>query len=319
MRALITGITGQDGSYLAELLVAKGYEVHGLVRNPAQAATAANLSAIRASVRLWPGNLRDTDGLRKLIRDLCPAEIYHLAGQTHVGASFADVEGTLQDNVLSTAAILTESARLQPATKVFFASTSQVFGRTDAAPQDERTPFRPISPYGVSKACATDLVRVVRENSGLHAVNGILYNHESPRRGPEFVTGKVCRAAATVARTGQGSLKLGDISARRDWGDAREFVEGYWRSLQAPAADDYVFATGRLHSVKDLLEFAFAAVNLNWQDHVEIDPALFRPAEPGVLVGDARRAKECLGWEARRPFHDLIGEMVEFHRKSGTE
>ena len=194
-----------------------------------------------------------------------------------------------------------------------------MFGRTPIAPQDELTPFRPISPYGVSKACATDLVRVARETGGLHAVSGILSNHESPRRGPEFVTGKVCRAAAAVARDRQSRLKLGDLSGRRDWGDAREFVEGFWRSLQAPTADDYVFATGRLHSVQDLLEIAFAAVGRHWQDHVEIDPGLFRPAEPGVLVGDARRARERLGWEARRPFRDLIVEMVEFHLKAGTE
>ena len=290
-----------------------------MVRNPAQAATAPNLSAIRSSVRLWAGNLRDSDGLRKLIRELRPTEIYHLAGQTHVGASFADTEGTLQDNVLSTAALLGESVRLPTAPKFFFASTSQVFGRTLIAPQDELTPFRPISPYGVSKACATDLVRVARETGGLHAVSGILYNHESPRRGPEFVTGKICRAAAAVAKHPDQKFKLGDVSARRDWGDAREYVEGFWRSLQAPQPDDYIFATGRLHSVEDLLAIAFGAVGRDWREHVEVDPGLFRPAEPGTLVGNAARAKERLGWEARRPFRELITEMVEFHRSSGAE
>lgn len=319
MRALITGITGQDGSYLAELLAGKGYEVHGLGRDAARAAGSPNLSAVSSRIRFWSGDLRDSDGLRRIVHEVGPIEIYHLAGQTHVGASFGDVEGTLRDNVLSTAALLDAAKRIRPAARFFFASTSQVFGRPPTAPQDEATPFRPISPYGVSKACATDLVRVAREAEGLHAVSGILYNHESPRRGPEFVTGKICRAAAAAAKHPDRKLKLGDVSARRDWGDAREYVEGFWRSLQAPQPDDYIFATGRLHSVEDLLAIAFGAVGRDWREHVEVDPSLFRPAEPGALVGNSARAKERLGWAARQPFRELITEMVEFHRSSGAE
>lgn len=311
MRALITGITGQDGSYLAELLVGKGYAVHGLVRNRERALAAPNLSAVRDRVTLHEAALADSAAVGANLREFVPTEVYHLAGQTHVGASFADVAGTLQDNVLGTAAVIQACQALQPMPRLFFASTSQVFGHATTAPQDEATPFRPISPYGASKACATDLVRIARETGGLFAVSGILYNHESPRRGPEFVTGKICRAAAAVRQGRLQTLQLGDTTAQRDWGDAREYVEGFWRSLQADQPADYVFATGRLHSVQDVVETAFAAVNLDWKAHVEISPDLFRKAEPTHLVGNPTRAFQKLGWQARRPFGALIQEMVQ--------
>ncbi len=317
--ALITGITGQDGSYLAELLLGKGYAVHGLVRSRTKAEAAPNLRWIRDRLQLHEAALTDSAALVRLVREIIPSEIYHLAGQTHVGTSFANAEGTLRDNVLGTSNVITACQQAKPSPRLFFASTSQVFGHPAAAPQNEQCPFRPISPYGASKACATDLVRIARETDGLFAVSGILYNHESPRRGPEFVTGKICQAAAAI-RQGRGqTLKLGDTSALRDWGDAREFVAGFWRALQAEQPSDYIFATGRLHTVQNVVETAFSAVDLDWQAHVEIDPQLFRPAEPTRLVGDPSRARDQLGWQARKSFAELITEMTQTHLRPANE
>lgn len=309
--ALITGITGQDGSYLAELLLSKGYVVHGLVRDLSRSATAPNLRAIADCLNLHAAPLGDQTGLGKLFDTVKPDEIYHLAGQTHVARSFADLSGTLQDNVLGTAALLGACEALPVPPRLFFASTCQIFGQPRVEPQDEETPVRPVNPYGASKACATDLVRIARDTGRLYAVSGILYNHESPRRGPEFVTGKICRAVAAIRAGRQESLTLGDTSACRDWGDARDFVEGFWRSLQAREPSDYVFATGKLHSVQDVVEIAFGAVGLDWRQFVQVDRTLFRPAEPTRLVGNPRRAEDRLGWKAKTAFPALIGEMVQ--------
>ncbi len=309
--ALITGITGQDGSYLAELLLARGYAVHGWVRDPAGAASASNLAAVAQRLVFHAAPWNDSGAVAALVHGIAPDEVYHLAAQTHVAGSYADPVGTAEFNGIGTLRIL-EACRTAPRPPRFFhASSCQIFGQPDAEPQDESTPFRPLNPYGASKAHATDLVRIYRESHRLFAVNGICYNHESPRRGPEFVTGKICRAAAAIAAGATAPLRLGDISARRDWGDAREFVDGFRRSLQAETADDYVLATGVLHSVEDVLEAAFGAVGLEWRRHVEFDPALLRPAEARRLVGNPARAAARLGWTPRNPLRSLIREMVE--------
>jgi GDPmannose 4,6-dehydratase len=309
--ALVTGITGQDGSYLAELLLARGYAVHGWVRDPARAAAAPHLAAIAPRLAFHAARWDDSTEVASLVHRLAPDEIYHLAAQTHVAGSYADPVGTAEFNGIGTLRLL-EACRTAPRPpRLFHASSCQIFGKPETEPQDESTPSRPLNSYGASKAHATDLVRIYRESHRLFAVNGICYNHESPRRGPEFVTGKICRAAAAIARGDGAPLKLGDIKAERDWGDAREFVDGFHRSLQAAAADDYVFATGTLHTVEDVLDAAFGAVGLEWRRHVEFDPALLRPAEARRLVGNPARAAARLGWTPRRPLRSLIREMVE--------
>lgn len=308
MRAFITGITGQDGSYLAEFLLQKGYEVHGLIRSRARFDTSP-LAPLASRLHLHEGDLADPT-LAKTIVALQPDELYHLAAQTHVAPSVSDPVPTLDYNILGTARLL-EACRTAPRRPKFFhASSSLIFGQPTTAPQDESTPFRPVNPYGASKACATDLVRIARDTQDLFAVNGICYNHESPRRGPEFVTAKICLAAARIRAGTQSTLKLGDRTAQRDWGDARDFVEGFWRSLQAPQPGDYIFATGILHSVEDVLRLAFGTVGLHWADHVETDPTLIRRSDPVQLVGNPAKARRDLGWVPRTRFEDLIPEMT---------
>jgi len=306
--AFITGLTGQDGSYLAELLLTKGYEVHGLVRSR-ERFEASPIRHLADRLHLHVGDL-SSPALGDWVRSVQPDELYHLAAQTHVAVSVQDPLATLDHNVLGTARLLSACRSCPRPPRVFHASTSLVFGQPTTAPQDESTPFRPVNPYGAAKACATDLVRIARDTQGLFAVNGICYNHESPRRGTEFVTAKICRAAAEFKRGRTAKLKLGDVSARRDWGDAREFVQGFWQALQAPKPGDYVFATGRLHSVQDVLRLAFEAVGLCWQDHVETDSKLFRAADPTDLVGNPAKARRELGWESKTSFEDLIREMT---------
>ncbi len=307
-RAFITGLTGQDGSYLAELLLAKGYEVHGLIRSQARF-DSSPLQPVADRIQIHVGDLA-APGLPDLIRSLEPDEFYHLAAQTHVAPSISDPLPTLDFNVLGTARLLEACRKCPRPPKFFHASSSLVFGEPATVPQDESTPFRPVNSYGASKACATDLVRIARDTQGLFAVNGICFGHESPRRGLEFVTAKICRAAAAIRAGRQKRVTLGDTSAQRDWGDARDFVEGFWRSLQAPHPGDYVFATGILHRVEDVLTIAFEAVGLNWRDYVDSDSALFRVADPTRLVGNPARARTVLGWEPRTRFEDLIREMT---------
>jgi GDPmannose 4,6-dehydratase len=254
--------------------------------------------------------ISDTASLTALIRNTRFDEIYHLAAQTHVPTSFEDPLGTCQTNVLGTTALLEAIRKYQPTARLFHASSSLIFGQPDTSPQDESTPYRPTNPYAASKAMATQMVSIYRKAYGLFAVNGICYNHESPRRGPEFVTGKICRAAAAIARGSNRPLHLGDIQAQRDWGDAREFVIGFWKSLQSPTPDDYVFATGRLHRVQDVLEVAFSTVGLHWQDHINIDESLYRPTDATSLVGNPARASERLNWTASVTFESLIAGMT---------
>ncbi len=314
--AFITGITGQDGSYLTELLLTQGYEVHGAVRRTStlERSRLAHLYADPAVYNqrlfLHYADLDDPTTLRRVLTKIAPREIYHLAGQSHVGLSFEIPETTCEFTAMGTLRLLEILRDLPEPPRFFHATSSEIFGKPEQVPQTEATPMAPINPYGCAKAFATQLVRVYRGSHGLFAVNGILYNHESPRRGENFVTRKICRTAAAIKAGRQDKLKLGDTSARRDWGHARDYVRCMWLALQHATPDDYLFATGKLHSVQDVLEQAFAAVELDWRDHVETDPGLLRPAEPLQLVGDAIKARTVLGWTPQTAFADLIREMT---------
>jgi len=314
--AFITGITGQDGSYLTELLLAEGYEVHGAVRRTSslERSSLAHLytdpAVYNQRLFLHYADLDDPTTLRRVLTTVAPREIYHLAGQSHVGLSFEIPETTCEFTAMGTLRLLEIMRDLPEPPRLFHATSSEIFGRPADVPQTERTPMAPVNPYGCAKAFATQMVRIYREAHGLFAVNGILYNHESPRRGENFVTRKICRAAAAIKAGRQQSLSLGDTSARRDWGHARDYVRGMWLALGYETPDDYVFATGRLHSVQDVLETAFASVDLDWTSYVETDPHLLRPAEPMQLVGDASKARAVLGWLPETAFTDLIREMT---------
>lgn len=316
-KALITGITGQDGSYLSELLISKGYEVHGLVRRTSSLDRSrldhlySNPDVYNKKLFLHYGELSDTTPLRRTLQKVAPDEIYHLAGQSHVGLSFEIPETTCEMTALGTLRLLEMIRDLPKAPKFFHASSSEIFGEPKESPQTETTPIAPVNPYGCAKAYATHTVDVYRKAFGLFAVNGILFNHESPRRGENFVTRKICRAAAAIKLGHQKFLTLGSLSAKRDWGHARDYVEGMWMAMQHSQAETFIFATGKLHSVQDVVEMAFAAVGLNWQEHVKQDAKFMRVTEPLQLVGDPSKAKRVLGWEAKTPFRELIREMTE--------
>ncbi len=319
-RALITGITGQDGSYLAELLLAKGYEVHGLIRRASTFNTARIDHLYRdphdpeARLFLHYGDLADGSRLVTLLGRVQPDEIYHLAAQSHVRVSFDEPEHTGDTTGLGTTRLL-EAVRISELPVRFYqASSSEMFGATPP-PQDESTPFHPRSPYGVAKVYAYWLTRNYREAYGLYAVNGILFNHESPRRGETFVTRKITMAVARIAAGLQEELHLGNLDARRDWGYAPEYVEGMWRMLQADAPDDYVLATGTSYSVGDFVRFAFERAGLDWERHVRFDPRYLRPTEVDDLVGDATRAREALGWTPQVLTPELARLMVDADRE----
>jgi GDPmannose 4,6-dehydratase len=316
-KALITGITGQDGSYLAELLLSKGYEVHGIIRR-ASTFNTGRLDPIyndphsgRGRLFLHYGDLADASGLARLIGKIQPAEIYNLAAQSHVRVSFDSPEYTADVAATGTVRLL-EAIRetgIQP--RFYQASSSEMYGMVREVPQSEKTPFYPRSPYGCAKVFSYWITVNYRESYGLHASNGILFNHESPRRGETFVTRKVTRAAAHIKAGLENKLFLGNLDAKRDWGYAREYVEAMWLMLQQPKGDDYVIATGETHSIRELLEVAFGHVGLDWKAHVEIDPRYYRPAEVDLLIGDATKAKKQLGWEPKTKFADLIKLMVQ--------
>jgi GDPmannose 4,6-dehydratase len=315
-RAFITGITGQDGSYLAGLLLEKGYEVHGGLRR----GRAPERSPLRhlwenPSVRerrlfLHEADLTNPAALAQALNKADPDEVYHLAGQSHVGRSFAIPERTTELIALATVRLLELLRRRERPPRLFHASSSEIFGRPAQSPQTETTPVAPVNPYGCAKAFAHRMVTVYREAHGLFACNGILFNHESPRRGEDFVTRKICRAAAAIARGRQRELRLGNLDARRDWGHARDYVRAMWLMLQQPGADDYVIATGETHSVREVVELAFAEAGLDWRRHVKTDPRFFRPTEPFTLVGDAAKARDRLGWRPETGFATLIREMT---------
>jgi GDPmannose 4,6-dehydratase len=315
--ALITGITGQDGSYLTEFLLDKGYEVHGLVRRTSQLARSrlehlySNPAVYGQRLFLHYADLDDPTSLRRVLSKVQPAEIYHLAGQSHVGLSFEIPESTCEMTGLGTLRLLELIRDMKPMPKFFHASSSEIFGEPKQVPQDEQTPMAPVNPYGCAKAFATQMIGVYRRSFGLFACNGILFNHESPRRGENFVTRKICRAAAAIRLGLQKELLLGDLDSQRDWGHARDYVEGMWLTLQHAQPEDFVFATGRLHSVRDAVEQAFGIVQLDWAKHVRRDPRFSRPAEPHRLVGNPSKAKQLLGWAPRVGFRELITEMTE--------
>lgn len=325
-RALITGITGQDGSYLTELLLEKGYDVHGVVRRTSSLERSrlnhlySNPDIYNRRLFLHYADLDDPTTLRRVLTRVAPHEIYHLAGQSHVGLSFEIAESTCEMTAMGTLRLLEMVRDLPQPPRLFHASSSEIFGRPTSSPQDENTPRAPVNPYGCAKAFATQIVAVYRESYQLHASNGIMYNHESPRRGENFVTRKICRAAAAIRLKLEQELVLGDTSARRDWGDARDYVHGMWLTLQQPTPGDYVFATGRLHSVQQVVEIAFDTFGLNWRDHLRSDPRFLRPAEPLDLRGNPAKAESVLGWKRQRTFEDLIRSMAqaEFERLQGV-
>jgi len=316
-RALITGITGQDGSYLAELLLEKGYTVHGIVRRTSHLLR-SRIEHLRRDEKIYGrrlflhyGDLSDSATLSRIVADVQPMELYHLAGQSHVGLSFEIPESTCEEAGMATLQLL-EIVRSQPRPLRFYhASSSEIFGNASEIPQIESTPLQPTSPYGCAKAFATQLARVYRESYGLFVCNGILYNHESPRRGENFVTRKIARAAARIRRNLDAELVLGNIDSERDWGRAQDYVQAMWLMLQHNTADDYVVATGEAHSVRQFVEAAFAFVDLPWQKYVRHDRAFNRPAEPARLVGCADKIRKKLGWKPKGTFRELVNEMVE--------
>src|SRR5438477_1260193 len=307
--ALITGITGQDGSYLAELLLAKGYEVVGVVRRTSHDSY-ERIGHLLDRVHIVPADLLDQHSLTAVVRDAKPDEIYNLAAQSFVPTSWTQPVLTGEFTALGVTRLL-EAVRLaHPTARVYQASSSEMFGKVSETPQRETPPFYPRSPYGVAKAYGHFITVNYRESYGLYACSGILFNHESPRRGREFVTRKVSDGAARVKLGLAQELRLGNLGARRDWGFAGDYVEAMWRMLQQPKADDYVVATGESHTVRELVEIAFGAVGLDWREWVHEDPALLRPAEVERLVGDASKARRVLGWAPRVSFRELVETMV---------
>jgi len=316
-KALITGITGQDGSYLADLLLAKGYEVHGIIRRASTFNTSridhlyqdSHVNGVR--LFLHYGDLADSVNLVKLIYELKPDEIYHLGAQSHVRVSFDIPEYTGDVTGLGTIRILEAMREAGVKSRFYQASSSEMFGKVQEVPQKETTPFWPRSPYGAAKMYAYWVTVNYRESYGMHATNGILFNHESPRRGETFVTRKITRAVAAIKLGRQKELFLGNLDAKRDWGYAAEYVEAMWMMLQADAGDDYVVATNETHSIKEFLEVAFGHVNLDWNDYVKYDHKYERPAEVDLLIGDASKAKRQLGWEPKVKFAELAKIMVD--------
>ncbi len=318
-RALITGITGQDGSYLAELLLEKGYEVHGLIRRASTFNTARIEHLYQdphdpdARLFLHYGDLSDGTRMVTLLHHIQPHEIYHLAAQSHVRVSFDEPEHTGDTTGLATTRLLEALRITEIPARYYQASSSEMFGATPP-PQDEETLFHPRSPYAAAKVYAYWMTRNYRDAYGLYTVNGILFNHESPRRGETFVTRKITRAVARIAEGLQDELHLGNLDARRDWGYAPEYVEGMWRMLQADEPDDYVLATGTSYSVGDFVRLAFEHAGLDWERHIRFDPRYLRPTEVDDLIGDATRAKERLGWEAKVHTPELVRIMVDADR-----
>ena len=308
-RALITGISGQDGTYLAELLLDRGYAVTGMVRAPTGTATALPVG-VRDRVALVEGDLRAPETLSAAVRESAPDELYHLAAPTFVPESWENPRGVHEAIAGATAEILTAARRLDRDVRVFVASSSEIFGDAGEAPQHERSPMRPRTPYGVAKLAAHGLVGTLRERFGLFAVSGITYNHESPRRPERFLPRKVTRGAAAIATGRQDELVLGDLDAVRDWSHAADIVRGAWLSLQAGAPRDYVFASGRGRTVRELVDAAFAAAGISPEGRIRIDPRFVRPPERTPPVGDPSRARHHLGWEPEIGFEDMVAEMV---------
>jgi len=316
-KALITGITGQDGSYLAELLLSKGYEVHGIIRR-ASSFNTARLDSIyedphvdKRHLNLHYGDLSDASALARLIGKIQPEEIYNLAAQSHVRVSFDAPEYTTDITGTGTIRLLEAVRETGIKPRFYQASSSEMYGLVQEVPQKETTPFYPRSPYGAAKVYSYWITVNYRESYGMHASNGILFNHESPRRGETFVTRKITRAVAHIKAGLQDKVFLGNLDAKRDWGYAKEYVEAMWLMLQQDQPDDYVIATNETHSIREFLDVAFEHAGLDWKKHVEIDPRYFRPAEVELLIGDYSKAKKQLGWEPKTKFADLARLMVD--------
>jgi len=309
-RALVTGITGQDGSYLAELLLEKGYEVHGMVRR-SSTETFQRLQTFRDELILHTGDLLDQRSLTDVLRECEPVEVYNLAAMSFVAASWSQPVLTAEFTGVGVTRMLEAVREVCPEARLYQASSSEMFGMVQEVPQTERTPFYPRSPYGVAKVYGHFITVNYRESYDLFACSGILFNHESPRRGLEFVTRKVTHAAAAIKLGLQEKLGLGNLDAERDWGYAKDYVEAMWLMLQADEPDDFVIATGEAHSVRTLVDVAFDQVGLNPEEHVELDPRFIRPAEVEHLIGDYSKARDQLGWEPKTTFEELIRLMVD--------
>jgi len=316
-KALITGITGQDGSYLAELLLEKGYEVHGILRRTSTFNRQRidpiyqNADLNQGRFHLHYGDLADSPSIYKLIEQIAPNEIYNLAAQSHVKVSFENPEYTADIVATGTLRLLEANRQTGVMARFYQASSSEMFGKVRETPQTELTPFHPRSPYGVAKVFAHQITVNYRESYGMHASCGILFNHESPRRGENFVTRKITQSVAKIHKGLQDKLVLGNLDAKRDWGYAKEYVEAMWRMLQQDEPDDYVIATNETHSVQEFLEIAFKHVGKNYQDYVETSSAYYRPAEVDLLIGDYTKAKTKLGWQPETTFEGLVKLMVD--------
>jgi len=313
-KVLITGITGQDGSYLSELLLSKNYEVHGIVRRVALEDPKHHMLRLQNCIdhiQLHAASMESFASIYDIVDKVQPDECYHLAAQSYVSYSFDDEFSTINTNINGTHYILSAIKRKAPHCRFYFAGSSEMFGKVKESPQNENTPFHPRSPYGISKVAGFDLTRNYREAHGLMAVSGILFNHESPRRGFEFVTRKITSHAAKIKLGLEKEIRLGNIEALRDWGHARDYVKAMWLMLQQDEPNDFVIATGKNYSVKEFLELAFSYVDLNYEKYLVVDELLYRPAEVVTLCGDAVRAKKELGWQHEISFEQLVQEMVE--------
>ncbi len=313
-KALITGITGQDGSYLAEFLLEKGYEVHGIVRRVALEDPRARMWRIRHildKIQIHSASMESYASIFNIIAELKPHECYHLAAQSYVSYSFEDEFSTIDTNLNGTHYVLSSLKRQAPGCRFYFAASSEMFGHAKATPQNEETPSHPRSPYGISKMAGFELTRNYREAYGLFALSGILFNHESPRRGAEFVTRKITAAAAKIKLGLEKEIRLGNIEAKRDWGHAQDYVRAMWLMLQQDQPDDYVVATGQTRTVKEFVDAAFGYVDLDYRDYLTIDKELYRPSEVNILQGDASKALKKLKWKPAISFEALVKEMVE--------
>ena len=312
-KALITGITGQDGSYLAEYLLGLGYEVHGIVRRVAlenPEGRFVRISHLLDNLILHPASLESYPSIFSIVTRHEFDECYHLAAQSFVAESFADGFSTMNTNINGTHYVLAALREIRPKCRFYFAGSSEMFGKVHETPQNENTPFHPRSPYGISKVAGFDLTRNYREAYGMFCVNGMLFNHESKRRGFEFVTRKITSTVARIKKGLATELRIGNLEAKRDWGHAEDYVRAMYLMLQQPEPDDYVVATGETHSVREFCERAFAEVDLDYNDYVVIDELYYRPAEVDLLIGDSTKARAVLGWEPRYTFQELVAEMV---------
>jgi GDPmannose 4,6-dehydratase len=317
-KVLITGISGQDGSYLAELLLNQGYEVHGLVRRAALEEPHKKLWRIFPiinDITLLTGSLESHTGLFEVVRNVEPDYIYHLGAMSFVSYEFEDEYHTLTTNLGSTHTLLSAVQKFIPECKFYFAASSEMFGLSQTAPQSEETPFNPRSVYGISKLAGFHLCKAFRENKGLHTSSGILFNHESPRRGGEYVTQKIVSQAVAIKRGQVKKLRLGNLDAKRDWGHAKDYVIAMQKMTELEKADDFVISSGITHSVRDFCQKAFACLDLNYRDYVVSDPLFFRPSEKIPLCGDNSKAKKILGWAPTHSFNSIIEEMIEFELK----